>query len=464
MQGERSEADSVSRSSIEQTSEPSAGPSSMVPSKRAVSQRAGSMPEIDAISRPLSAEVDGGVSISLAEALERAAVWTPDILIAHERVSASEADVDVARAGLLPSLTLGTSLFRNEGRVQATAGDFLDVDKQNGYLGAGLEIVFDPGEVIYEARAAEQRSRASRHGMRSVANAVWRNTAWRYFDLIESYARLSIAEGARRQAEELVDLQQARFEGGRGLEVDLLRARARLAQAERGVIMANNLTQVASASLAEILSMDAGQQLVPSESEIQALELVPELPLELLRERAMREHPELARLRSLVRAETEEEHGSSRAWMIPELRLGASYGGFGNNYGDLKDQEVYRAALLWTIAPTISGERDRARAERREAHFELEKLRHGIDADVVRAKADVHAARQQIIVAVVGRDAASEAYTLAVERRRQGAGLLIEVLDAELESVRAETALVASLSAFNRAQYDLLLAVGSGGL
>jgi outer membrane protein TolC len=87
-------------------------------------------------------------------------------------------------------------------------------------------------------------------------------------------------------------------------------------------------------------------------------------------------------------------------------------------------------------------------------------VRQNVRASIVRATIRAETARQAIEAARERQQAPHAAFQLAQDRHRAGTSLLVEVLDAELAKLGAELALVTSISGFNRAQHDLLYAVG----
>ncbi len=65
-------------------------------------------------------------------------------------------------------------------------------------------MTLNPADALYEQRAAEARSTAAIEGIRTASNDVLFEAARRYYDLLESHARIDIAEQALLHAEELL--------------------------------------------------------------------------------------------------------------------------------------------------------------------------------------------------------------------------------------------------------------------
>jgi outer membrane protein TolC len=102
-----------------------------------------------------------GRAIGLQEVLTLVETQGLDILLARERLVEVRAEESIAEAAWWPSLSLGTTLYRNEGRVQNAVGFLFDADKQNAWAGGGVRLDLDLGEAIYGTRAARYRTAAS---------------------------------------------------------------------------------------------------------------------------------------------------------------------------------------------------------------------------------------------------------------------------------------------------------------
>ena len=300
---------------------------------------------------------EGARVIDLHEVLTLAADHGLLPQLSREAAAEARAEEDVARAAWLPRLGLGTSFFQHRGQLQNTEGLFLDVDKQHTFLGADLTLEVDLGEAIFAPRAARERSAAARHAVRAADRDTLAAAAFRYFDLVEAHARLQIAEKAVQHAGELVAHVEARVRGGTGLDADLALAQARLAAARRGRIQAEGETRIASASLAELLQLDASTRLVPAGERPATLELVAPRSIDELLETARSNRPELAAAAAELRAREEEERAAGRDWWLPELQLSATGGALGPNYGALKDEEIFTAGVRWELGAHLLGER-----------------------------------------------------------------------------------------------------------
>lgn len=246
--------------------------------------------------------------------------------------------------------------------------------------------------------------------------------------------------------------------GGSGLAADLSRARAHLARAEGAKVEAVRRVEVASAALGELLQLPPTSKISPA-----GLPALPDAEQEALEEllaSADRSRPELADARARSRAAHFDARAAGKVWLYPTVELGASTGGFGPNFGDLESQDVYVAGLTWNLGARLFGRADRERAEHREAQLVEVRLGRLVAAQVVAAEASLRAATARRITVREEVIAADQAWTLARDRHEAGAGLFVEVLEAQVALLRARVSEAAADVDLHRSWYALQRAVG----
>ncbi|MFT7667678.1 MAG: outer membrane protein TolC [Planctomycetota bacterium] len=406
-------------------------------------------------------------TIDLTDVLTLVASQGLDIELARERYAEAQAEERIAEAAWWPSLSIGTSLSHNDGDLQRTDGVFLDVDTQNAWAGGGLRLDLDFGEAIYGTRAAHHRTQASH----SIVDAESRNAvtiaALAFFDLVESHERLPITEDAQKQAGELVAFEEARLASGAGLEADLARAQAHQAAVQRVAIDAKVRALRASSVLIELLQLPAGINLAPiSTAGSQALDLVEAafLPVGGVQggvvSDLIRTHPELVAAHSALAASEAEEDQAQHAWLLPSLVLGARVGALGYNYSDLNSQDIFTAALRWDIGAELFGNQDRMKSRRRQANIETRRTEARLQRELSIAAAELEGALLSVEASRLQAKAAASSEKLARDRHERGAALLIERLDAEVQSLRARFAETSARVNLNRAQFTYVRASG----
>jgi outer membrane protein TolC len=415
-----------------------------------------------AVPLPVPEDVeDLALLIDLATTLRLAGAASIEIELARSRAREAAFNADAEEASMWPYLVTGGSFNSTDGRDQITPGQFITVDKQSTYLGVGAELVFDP-DTIYTSLAARQRGKAASHALTATTNTTLLRAAEAYFALVASHSRIQIAAEALQVAQEVLGVATSRLEAGAGLPASVARARALVAQTEGDLEAARGEAEIDSALLVEVLQLEARLSLTPRLEDASApIEFIPASePVQTTLDRALANRPELSAAAFELEATQAESDLTGTGWLIPELRAGASFGGFGPDLGDLGDQENYYVAALWTLDFGM-GSRHAASLQRQDqATLTLARLRNAVERSVITAHRRILAGRARIAAARREVEAATENLSLVVSREGAGAEILLTVLDAQSTLTRAQTALVSAVAEHNAAQYALLRAVG----
>ena len=167
---------------------------------------------------------------ALPDLIAKALASRPEIQAARSRVSASEASVDVARAGLFPSVSItGDYTIANPNlRV------FPQTDQLIGTWSIGLLATIDVGkypQVLAQAAQAESKLSQAQQGSRQVADGVTTDVIRAYVTLTESVGRLASLRQETVQAEENDRVTQERYRQGIALSSESLDAQTMLVRA-----------------------------------------------------------------------------------------------------------------------------------------------------------------------------------------------------------------------------------------
>lgn len=424
---------------------------------------------------------DKAFPIDLATALRLADAQNLRIAFAREQIEEAAARYQSARALWLPSLRAGVGWNHHEGTLQETGGAVLDVSRSSLITGAGTQAVgagspavpgvvsrFHLADALFEPLAARQAMDARNAGSQAVTNDTLLEVAQAYLELLGAVQHLAIAEESLRHAQHLAELTGSFAKSGQGLQADADRAATEQAIRENELERAKEIVRVRSARLAQLLRLDPSLVLAPLEPALVPLALVDEKrALADLVEQAQFNRPELSESRSLIQ---EAEHRLDRerlAPFIPNLAVGASYGGFGGAEGqrvrDFRDRLDVDLAAYWELRNLGLGDRA-ARQERRSRLQQVQLLEvaltNRIAREVVEAHAQVQARKPQMETARKGVENALSSYQRNLQRIQGGQGLPIEVLQSlqALAVIRAEH--LRSLVDYNKAQFALLHAIG----
>ena len=272
--------------------------------------REGSWPAQDWYRGFGSEELNGFVDLAVSN--------NGDLAAARERVLQADARARQAGAAILPSVDANANANYLSGHSQQGSGHELD---WLAMLSASYEVDFW-GKNRAGARAAAFEAAASRAERDTVALTMLGGVADEYFQVLALRERIAIAQSNRDNAQKVLAVVQARFDGGAANPVDLAAQKAALYSAQIALSDLEQSEVEARAALAVLLGR------MPENFQVEGRSLDPltepavaaGLPSELLTRR-----PDVVRAEANLRAASA-NLTAARAAMLPSLALTAGAG------------------------------------------------------------------------------------------------------------------------------------------
>jgi outer membrane protein TolC len=448
--------------------------------------------------------------LSLAAALAQAGMENPVINIARQAVVSAQGLQLQARVLMLPSVNVGGSFDNHTGPLQASFGAIRKVDRSAVYYGLGAntvaaESIKIPGllistplaDAIFEPRAA--RFLVANRGFLATAtrNDIFLEVSSTYLTLMNAETRLAIIRQSERDFEEVARLTAAFARRGRGRDGDAERAAADLQALRYEEQQVQQDVAIASADLAQLLNLDPSIRLVTGDIPLQVVQFIdPQMPLPKLLEIAELNHPAILAASAAIRGSQVRVRQETVRPLLPILWMGFSAGDFGGGANATTNGNgVYNPntgnANLVTVNPLtgqtvpvfgkIAGRVDVDVI----AYWQLRNLGFGNLALIRERRAQrnqAEANRLRILNEVreqvsVGYNTSAEQFrAIAIQRRRvqeategfqldletafRGVVLPIEILDNAKRLRAGREALLESVIGFDRAQFQLFVALG----
>ncbi len=306
--------------------------------------------------------------------------------------------------------------------------------------------------------SAEAQARVARADAATKARDVEAEVAKAYFDLFMADRTLEVDGDIERTLRSLSAAAEARVTAGKSDQVDSLKAEGQLLKLRADEEIAAADRAVASARLVALLNRDPGAQLGPTT--IPAI--VPALPPELaLRERALRERPELASVEAAI-AGAHAQLRLAGAERTPDLSV------------FLGEMHAFRqpgvADFLFVGVqgnlPVFSGSKNRPRIEAARAQLDgategERSLRNRIAAEVGQAHARVRSEERQVELHHRLIPLARQTLESAIASYSAGRIDFLTVLDSERDLQMHELDLATHLAAYEQRVADLERAVGA---
>ena len=435
--------------------------------------------------------------IDLAGAFALIGVQNPEFLAAQHRVLEATAARQLAAVQLLPTINLGVSVDSHQGNLQQSDGNILNVRRDSLFVGAGANAVaagtvnvpgvvwnLNVSESIYNFLISRQvlNQRQARTG--TVNNSVQLRLAISYLNLVQAIGMRSICLQTRDDIAEVVKMTSNFAQVGQGRIADADRARTELAQTDAQVIDAEAKIVRESAQLASIVGLDTAIKLVPADQWIVPHSIVPE-PISL---------PELLAIAFLQRPELVEQQADICRTLLalesaeilpfsPNVLIGFSTGAFGggsnlasdpvgstqfargqDRFGSFQSRADFDVVLYWTLRNLGVGNQaqiDAAESRARQAQLQQLIVMDRIRAEVAAASYRVHARFHQIQTAEEAVRNAEVGWKQDRQRMWANEGLPIEVLDSQRLLFRSRMALLNTIIAYNKAQFELYHALGN---
>lgn len=271
-----------------------------------------------------------------------------DIRAALHRVEQSRAGMKIAGASLLPA----ASASADAGRTRTDPASGRTTTRNS--IGAGIGINYELdlfGANRANVEGAEARYAGSQYDRDAVALVVMGDVAGTYFNLLNARQRLSIADTNLKNAREVLNIIQARYDAGTVSALDLAQQQASLAASEAARATTLQNVSIAENALAVLLGQVPQTLAVPGDSltAITVPAVDPGQPSSLLERR-----PDIRKSEMTLYA-ANADIGVARAAYFPTITIGLNGSIASTGFGDPASTVLGLASAL--TAPIFQGGR-----------------------------------------------------------------------------------------------------------
>jgi multidrug efflux system outer membrane protein len=395
--------------------------------------------------------------------VERALTSDLDLKIAATRVDEARAILSAARRERWPGAGAEAARTESKGQQPGFSDERVDVESYDGGLAALWELDLF-GRVRRGAQAAAADAAAAEADLRDAQVLVAAEVARSYLDLRGAQKRLRVARANLAFQRDTLNLTRVRLDLGRGSELDVASAAARLSATDASIPPLVAAEAAAAHRLAVLLGLRPGAldaELAPRELPPHLTTLAVDSPESLLRRR-----PDIRAAERELAAATA-RIGVAKAELFPRLTLSGFIGFIAGDADELGES----SSRAWSFSPVLSwGGLDpgvRARivaAEARAAGALAVYDRTVLHALEETETAFVRYAQSRLrLAAVIDESTASQrAAELARVQYREGALDFLRLLDAERTALQAEDALAAAETDLNTSVVVIYKALGGG--
>lgn len=430
------------------------------------------------------APLESRQTIDLSSALGMAGSNSWAVHLARQKTVEAHADVLRAKALWLPNLQAGFGWNKHDGRIQVTEGQVGPASRNSFFYGGGATLGSAPvaggsggplrlsadlalADAYFGSKIANCQLAAQQAGVSVARNAVIRDAGLAYVDLVEAAGQIADARVALEAITQLVELTQSFEEAGATSQADVDRANAERARLEQDVQNTRRILNVRSIRLARILRFDPQQSLFPADQVVVPFELVNQLDVNTLVGAAHSMRPELTQFSRQINAQCLEVKRTQVDPWLPRLTMTTSAGSFGGgtgssyqNSGGRSDIDLQAVWELDSMGLGVAADRRKARSLVSQRRIQLADLKDQIASEVLQAYESAANYRTQIGVAEEALRLAEISFDRNFQRVRASEGLPIELLQAVQAKAAGLRARTLAVSNYNRAQVELLYAIG----
>ncbi|MCK9419526.1 MAG: TolC family protein [Nitrospirae bacterium] len=413
------------------------------------------------LSAVLLSSANAAEMFSLRGCIETALKNQPAIRAARESVNAGQGRVTQARSPYLPQVSASTGYSENH----SLGGAFGDSTAKSYTTTLSVnQVLYDFGRSGNTLDAARSGARSTELDEQRVIQESILNVKQAYFALLQAKKLVIVSQKTREQAESHLRQAEAFFRAGSRPKFDVTRAEVEVNSAQLGLINAMNSVRIRTLTLYNAMGIDPAGDL-----DIEDILSVPvTIPtFEQALEDAVKNRPEMLKNeadREAAKARVKREQSN----YFPTLSANGAYNWangtqeMGPFKGDI--QNSWNAGVLLTIplfeGGITSGKVSEARANLRVLEAQGYLMRQSIVIELNQANADIESASARIAVMELSKKKARENLELAQGRYEAGVGPYIEVTDAQVASVNAETDHVQALYDYQLAAARFFKAMG----
>lgn len=407
----------------------------------------------------------GDLCLTLNDCICIALKQNRDIHLVNETLTQADADITKARSAMLPFFGAKASYTRLDEPTTFAMGPISETFIDSNIYKGGVVVrqpVFMGGRLNAARKAAQYALDASVREKQSVEEEIT-------FQVSRAYHTVQVAKAFRGVAVDALKLLETHehdvailVREGANPELDLLRTRTDLANAQKNLNAAENTVDLSLSALKNLLAVDLDEPV----SLIEHLRRVPrpEQDLPTLTDMAVSGRFELFSLRSQIEA-AKQGLGAAKGEYWPTIALEGRYEYMQGDFRDMDGDYHWTLGVnaqvpFWNWGETGAKVR-KAESQLKQAKIRFKKTEDLIRLQVRRTFLDLEKAEKNITATESGLTTAREAYRLATAAYQAGAGTNTEVLDARTALSRAQSNHVQALFEYNISLAALQRAVGA---
>ncbi len=413
--------------------------------------------QLFAVFQALSAEP---TTLTLRNCIETALKNQPAITSARENVNAGQGRMTQATSPYLPRITASTGHEESHG----VGGQVQSISRSNTTSLSVNQVLYDFGRTGNTRDAARSALRAAEFDEQRVVQDTVLNVKQAYYALLAARKLVLLSRKTSEQAESHLKQAEAFFRSGSKPRFEVTRVEVEVNNAKLSMINAKNNVRLRTIGLYNAMGIDPGGD-VELEDVLSAPVSIP--TMEQAMTEALKNRPELLKADADIQA-ARARISAEEANYFPTLSAHGSYnwasGSTSMGTIQINTQDNWNAGILLSVplfeGGLTQGKVGEARADLRALEAQGQTFRRSVLIELNQAFADIESAAARIAVMESLLKKAGESLELAQGRYAAGVGAYIEITDAQVASVNAETDHVQALYDYQLAAARFFKAMG----
>ncbi|QDR79047.1 TolC family protein [Sporomusa termitida] len=391
------------------------------------------------------------VELSLEQSVEIALKNNPSIQIAAEDRARSVWEVDAAKAGKKPSVSLGSRYsYQDQGQSQ-DKDSFSNSINMNWQLYSGGQTEAQIDQAKLGVMTADLDVIKARQQLKQEATTG-------YYSVLETKNMVAVNDESVSNLQTHLTIVQAKYEAGVVAKSEVLRSEVELANAEQNLIKAQNQYALAISSLLNTMNMDAATEIqLAGELKYEADTRTLADAIALAREN----RPEIAQAKVSVESAAKGIK-IAESNKRPSVSVSASTGWDDTLLPNDDQNWSVGASASWNIfdAGVTKSKINQAQSSLNKAKLQSEQTQVAVEQEVRQSYLNMKEAEKRLQTTEVAANKANEDLYIAQETYRAGVGTNLDVLDAQLALTQAKTNHVQALYDYNVNRASLDTAIG----
>ena len=385
-----------------------------------------------------------GIDDAVSTALQK----NPEILAAIQQIRLTRGQMVQVRAALLPTLQVNPG-YTVQSDTLANPGFDFGLVNNNQSWNIAIQInqnIWSGWKNQANFSAARLANDSAFYSLRQTIDKVVADTKKLFYDVIFNRALIRVREESVAVLQSQLQDQQSRFEAGTVPRFNVLQAEVALANAIPPVIQARNALRISQFALVKQLGLD-----YPSDPALVPIDVLGQLDYDPIKIdlaksvfTALTRNPSLKVQRQNILIGNEQLKAALSGFQ-PTLNATAGYQAFNVPTSSSLDDAVnglfFGVTGSWNIFDGLAtvGATQAARASLQQSMINYDNGARGIELDVQRAVSNLIEAQEVIDSQRANVVQATEALRLSRERLDAGAGTQLDVLNAQVSLLQAQT-------------------------